>query len=205
MHGYGEVIAENFLHLLENFSNTTAPSKPITGQLWYDETNNKLKVYDGSFKPVGGAEYSADAPSGQVTGDLWIDSDTQQLYFYNGTSNILVGPPSTTGTTNGFVYNTIADSTDTNQNVTYWYNDGNLIAIISEDTFTPKSAIAGFATVTKGVTLSTAISGLKFAGTATDADALGGVSSANYLRSNANDTTSGTLGIVNDSGLNCWC
>ena len=199
--GYGEVIAENFLHLLENFSNTSAPTKPITGQLWYDETNNKLKVYDGSFKPVGGAEYSADAPSGQVTGDLWIDSDTQQLYFYNGTSNILVGPPSTTGTTNGFVYNTIADSTDTNQNVTYWYNDGNLLAIISEDTFTPKSAISGFATVTKGVTLSTAISGLKFAGTTTDADALGGVSAANYLRSNANDTTSGTLGIVNDSGL----
>jgi hypothetical protein len=199
--GYGEVIAENFLHLLENFSNTSAPSKPITGQLWYDETNNKLKVYDGSFKPVSGAEYSADAPSGQQQGDLWIDSDTQQLYFYNGTSNVLVGPPSSTGTTNGFVYNTIADSTDTNQNVTYWYNDGNLLAIISEDTFTPKSAISGFATVTKGVTLSTAISGLKFAGTATDADALGGVSSANYLRSNANDTTSGTLGIVNDSGL----
>lgn len=24
--GYGEVIAENFLHLLENFSNTTAPT-----------------------------------------------------------------------------------------------------------------------------------------------------------------------------------
>ena len=199
--GYGEVIAENFLHLLENFSNTSAPSKPVTGQLWYDETNNKLKVYDGSFKPVGGAEYSAEAPSGQVTGDLWIDSDTQQLYFYNGTSNILVGPPSTTGTTNGFVYNTIADSTDTNQNVTYWYNDGNLLAIISEDTFTPKSAISGFATVTKGVTLSTAISGLKFAGTSTDSDALGGVAAANYLRSNANDTTTGTLGIVNDSGL----
>ena len=26
--GYGETIAENFLHLLENFSNTNAPSKP---------------------------------------------------------------------------------------------------------------------------------------------------------------------------------
>ena len=199
--GYGEVIAENFLHLLENFSNTSAPTKPITGQLWYDETNNKLKVYDGSFKPVSGAEYSSDAPSGQVTGDLWIDSDTQQLYFYNGTSNVLVGPPSTTGTTNGFVYNTIADSLDNNQNVTYWYNDGNLIAIISEDTFTPKSAIAGFATVTKGITLSTAISGLKFAGTASDADTLGGIAAANFLRSNANDTTSGTLGVINDSGL----
>ena len=199
--GYGETVAENFLHLLENFSNTSAPSKPITGQLWYDETNNKLKVYDGSFKPVSGAEYQSSAPTSQQQGDLWIDSDTQQLYFYNGTSNVLVGPPASGGTTNGFVYNTIADSTDVNQNVTYWYNDGNLIAIISEDTFTPKSAITGFATITKGITLSTAISDLKFAGNATDADKLGGVAAANYLRSNANDTTSGTLAVLNDGGL----
>ena len=34
--GYGETIAENFLHLLENFSSGTAPTKPIVGQLWYD-------------------------------------------------------------------------------------------------------------------------------------------------------------------------
>jgi len=199
--GYGETIAENFLHLLENFSNSSAPTKPIKGQLWYDSTNNKLKVYDGSFKPVSGAEYQSEAPSGQQAGDLFIDSDTQQLFFYNGTSNVLVGPPSSSGTTNGFVYNTIADSTDTNQNVTYWYNDGNLIAIISEDTFTPKIAISGFSTITKGITLSTAISGLKFAGTATDADKLGGVAAANFLRSNANDTTTGTLGVINDSGF----
>tara|TARA_A100001011_G_scaffold258576_1_gene266900 strand:+ start:898 stop:2388 length:1491 start_codon:yes stop_codon:yes gene_type:complete len=199
--GYGETIAENFLHLLENFSNSSAPSKPITGQLWYDETANKLKVYDGSFKAVSGAEYQSNEPTGQQQGDLWIDSDTQQLFFYNGSSHILVGPPSATGTLNGFVYNTIADSTDTNQNVTYWYNDGNLIAIISEDTFTPKISISGFSSITKGITLSTAISDLKFAGTATDSDALGGVAAANYLRSNANDTTSGTLGITNDTGL----
>ncbi len=199
--GYGETIAENFLHLLENFSNSSAPSKPITGQVWYDETANKLKVYDGSFRSIGGAEYQSTEPTSQQQGDLWVDSDTQQLYFYNGSQNILVGPPSSTGTTNGFVYNTIADSTDTNQNVTYWYNDGNLIAIISEDTFTPKIAISGFSTITKGITLSTAISDLKFAGSATDADALGGVAAANYLRSNANDTTSGTLGITNDTGL----
>jgi len=201
--GYGESIAENFLHLLENFSNTSAPTKPISGQLWYDSTNSQLKVYSGSsFVPAGGnVPYQSTAPSTLAQGDLWIDSDTAQLYFYNGTSNVLVGPASSTGTTNGFIYETILDSSDASQNVTKWYNDGNLIAIISEDTFTPKVSISGFASVKKGITLTTAIADTKFHGTATDADALGGVAAANYLRSNANDTTSGTISIANDGGL----
>ena len=201
--GYGEKIAENFLHLLENFSNTTAPSKPIIGQLWYDSTNSQLKVYSGStFVPAGGnVPYQTSAPSTLSQGDLWIDSDTGQLYFYNGTSNVLVGPTSSTGTSNGFIYETILDSADANQNITKWYNDGNLIAIVSEDEFTPKLAISGFATIKKGITLTTAIADTKFQGTATNADQLGNVAAANYLRSNANDTTSGTISIANDGGL----
>ena len=201
--GYGEKIAENFLHLLENFSNTSAPTKPIEGQLWYDSTNARLKVYSGSaFVPAGGnVPYQSAAPSALAQGDLWIDSDTGQLYFYNGTSNVLVGPPSSTGTTNGFVYESILDSGDATQNITKWFNDGNLIAIVSEDAFTPKSTITGFATIKKGITLTTAIADTKFQGTATDADALGGVAAANYLRSNANDTTSGTISVANDGGI----
>ena len=201
--GYGESIAENFLHLLENFSNSSAPTKPIEGQLWWDSTNAKLQVYNGSaFQTAGGsAPYQSDAPSNMAAGDIWIDSGTGQMFYYSGTSSVLVGPPSSTGTTNGFTYDTILDSSDGSQNITKLFNDGNLIAIISEDTFTPKSAIAGFSSITKGITLSTDIADLKFAGTATDADALGGVAATNFFRSNANDTTSGTISIANDSGL----
>jgi hypothetical protein len=112
-----------------------------------------------------------------------------------------VGPPSSTGTTNGFTFDTILDSSDANQNITKLFNDGNLIAIISEDTFTPKTTLSGFSSIKKGITLTTAIADTKFQGTATDADALGGVAAANYLRSNANDTTSGTISVANDGGL----
>jgi hypothetical protein len=136
-----------------------------------------------------------------AAGDIWIDSDTGQMYYYNGTSSVLVGPPSSTGTTNGFTYDTILDSGDNSQNITKLFNDGNLIAVISEDTFTPKTTLTGFATVKKGITLTTAIADTKFQGTASDADALGGVAASNYLRSNANDTTSGTISIANDGGL----
>ena len=200
--GYGELIAENFLHLMENFANTTAPAKPITGQLWWDSTASRLKVWNGTaFTSPGTAPYQSDAPANMIAGDTWIDSDTGQYYFYNGSQSILVGPPSSTGTQSGFVYQSLLDSDDNTQNITLVYNDGVIVCIISDVEFTPKISISGFAVIRKGITLSTAISSNKFNGTATDADALGGLSASSFLLSTANDTTSGTLGIVNDAGL----
>jgi len=201
--GYGELIAENFLHLLENFAGTSEPTKPIQGQLYYDSTNNRLKVYTGNlFVPAGGnVPYQPTQPSGIQQGDLWIDSDIGQLFYYDGSQSVLVGPPTSTGSLNGFVYEAVTDSTTASQPITKWYSDGTLIAIVSDTEFTPQTAITGFPTVYKGITFTTSPSGIKLHGTATDADALGGIAAASFLRSDANDTTTGTLGIVNDSGL----
>ena len=78
--GYGEFLDENFIQMLENFSNTTAPVAPLTGQLWWDKTNSLLKVYNGTtFKTISAATASASAPTSNVTGDLWYDTVSQQL------------------------------------------------------------------------------------------------------------------------------
>ena len=44
--GYGEIQNENFLKLLENFSNYTPPANPIDGQVWYNPSYKNLNVYD---------------------------------------------------------------------------------------------------------------------------------------------------------------
>ena len=94
--GYGEIQNENFLKLLENFANSTAPAKPIDGQIWYNSTTKKLNIYDGNdWKGVANLQVSSESPATQQNfeqGDLWFDSAEEQLYVYNGSSFLLVGP-----------------------------------------------------------------------------------------------------------------
>lgn len=44
---YGQLIDENFVYLLENSANNTAPVSPVTGQLWFDTTNSTMKMWNG--------------------------------------------------------------------------------------------------------------------------------------------------------------
>ena len=81
--GFGETLNENMIKMLENFANTSAPSVPLKGQLWYDTASARIKVYDGtSFKESGGPIVSTSEPNNMVSGDLWLNSLTNQLYFY---------------------------------------------------------------------------------------------------------------------------
>jgi len=202
--GYGEFFNENLVKLLENFSNSSAPASPVAGQMWWDKTNSLLKVYTGSaFKTVSSSTASSSTPSSSVTGDLWWDTTNGQLKVYNGSSFTTIGPSFTSGTgTSGAIVETVTDNAAADHVIVKLYTNNTLVATVSKDTtFTPQSAISGFATVKPGIQLSTAVSSNKFQGTATDADALGGVTAANYLRSNASDSTSGVLSILNDTGM----
>ena len=204
--GYGEFLDENFIHLLENGANNTAPGAPLTGQLWWDKTNGIMKVYNGTtFKTIGSATASASPPTSNVTGDLWYDTSNAQLKVYTGSQFILVGPASSSAQgTSGAIVDTVTDIGGGDHVVIKFYVANTIVAIMSRDaTFTPQTPITGFATIIPGMQLSSTVSGAVFTGTVTNATTLGpgNATAADFLSAIANDTTSGTLGIINDAGL----
>ena len=202
--GYGEFLNENVLKLLESGANTTQPSAPLTGQLWFDKTAAVLKVYNGTlFKNLGSATASGTAPTSVVAGDLWFDTTNAQLKVYDGSAFILVGPSFTAGEgTSGSIVDTIEDSVGADHVVVKIFVEDDIVAMVSKDaTFTPGSAVTGFATIGPGIQLSTAVANAVFNGTATNADTLDSLDSTDFLSSVSNDSTSGTFSVLNDTGL----
>jgi len=156
--GYGEFLDENFIQMLENFSNPTAPVAPLTGQLWWDKTNSLLKVYNGTtFKTISAATASGTAPASNVTGDLWYDTTNQQLKVWTGSAFLVVGPAysSSTGLA-GAIPEAIPDSGNTTQYITSIYSGNIRVAIYNANaTFTAAAPVSTlFPTVFKGVTMS---------------------------------------------------
>lgn len=214
--GYGQIIAENFLHLLENFASDTAPnsSTAVPGQLWYNTAQNQMFVWDGvSWKSTSNIKVAVNEPdpANSVIGDLWVNTSTQQLYLFAGTGYVLIGPQFSSGTKSGPLVETIVDIDNNRRIVTVLYSNDVPVSIFSKDTFVPKVVIQGFNTINAGINITTRndISDIavtpKFNGTATSADALivGAVSVAadTFLRSDTIGTTSKQFNIRADEGL----
>jgi hypothetical protein len=205
--GYGQFINDDIIRLLENGSNTTAPGAPLQGQLWYDQSTNTMKMYNGTtFKVISGATAATSAPSSNVAGDLWYDSVNAQLNVYSGTTWILVGPAYTAGTgVTGAIPATITDTDAISHVVIELYVGNSIVGIVSKDaSFNPQVAIPGFASnVRPGITLATSISsvGQYFQGTANNANTVGNIAASGFVQTTTNQTMTGTLGILNDSGL----
>lgn len=209
--GFGEKLNENFVQLLENFNNTSAPDNKIQGQLWFDQTNKQINVYTGAkWKPVGSTTNSTTSPTNAVQGDLWFDTANNQLYVYTGSVWTLIGPTSIAGSgVTQVVTEVVQDNTGVFRSILKLVTQDTVVGIISNLAFTPSSTetnavaliAAGFSSVAQGIQLSSTVSNAKFRGTATDSDALGGVAVANFLRSDQNDSTTGHLEILNDNGL----
>jgi hypothetical protein len=203
--GYGEFLDENFIRLMENGSSTTQPPAPLTGQLWWDKTNTLLKVYTGTtFKNIGSATASATQPSSNVTGDLWYDTTNQQLKVYTGAAFLVVGPGYTAAQgTSGAVPETILDNVGATKYITSLYvNNVRVGVIYNSSSFTPQASLAtAFPTIYPGFTLSSSVSSAVFAGSATNAQLLDNLDSTDFMRATANTSTTGTVNILNNTGL----
>jgi len=201
--GFGESLNENFVKLLENFADTSEPQRPIKGQIWFDSSELKLKVYTGtSFQPVSSATIASSQPDNLGVGDLWFNDVDRQLFFYDGTNTILLGPSySASQGVSGLRVVTVLDSLNQNRVITQLYNNGVLLGIFSKDTFDPKLPIDGFTgTIFAGFSVGS-LSGLKFNVTATNADALGNQPASRYLRTDTDNIIDGQLTVLSNRGI----
>ena len=213
--GYGEIQNENFLFLLENFSGANQPSRPISGQVWFDSGTSKLKFYDGAkWRTTGGAEVGATEPTGLATADFWWDTGNDQLYVYNGTNFVLIGPQNagegvtqmqslevldTTSATRGLIASVIEDETIFVISPTQFDLNASQTALIAQ----------GFDRIYKGITLRNtklATAGVtsttdRFHGTATNADKLGGIAAANFVQTGVGNTIFTSSVEIPDDGI----
>ncbi len=202
--GFGQQLAENFVHMLENFASPVAPINTIEGQLWYDNSTQQLKITSGGalWAPVNGVHQQDSAPVNIKEGDLWVDTLNQQLKLWNGAEYILVGPATSGATRTGPYTETFDDQASTGvSDVIVNYSNGFPIAIISSDQLTPASPPQGFPNqLVSGINLAT---GAILNGTALIATNLqttsGVVNGNNFLMKDRAQRVLGSLSVGVDS------
>ena len=67
--GYGQALDTNFVHLVENFADSTPPPNPLKGQVWFDTNENTLKVCptDGETVAANWLSLTATSSGGSTT------------------------------------------------------------------------------------------------------------------------------------------
>lgn len=193
--GYGEIQNENFLYLLENFSGANPPPRAVSGQIWFDSSQSKLKLYDGvQWKTIGGAEANSTEPVGLASGDFWWDTLNEQLYAYNGNSFVLIGPQRAGDGITQMRSITVKDVSGNDRYIiAATINTADVVYIISANEFTLNSStpITGFDRIRQGITLvnttltdsGVTTGSYRFWGTASNSEKLNGFTSDDFLRS----------------------
>jgi len=135
--GFGEWLNENFIKLLENFASTSQPPNPLTGQLWYDKQDQRLKIFNGTyFRSATGTIVNSSQPTNLVAGDIWIDNANNRLYLYDGVDLTLVGPTYDVGQgRTGFEADTQLDINNTAHTIMKMFIGGKLAGILATEEF----------------------------------------------------------------------
>lgn len=204
---YGELQNENFVHILENFANSTDPGSPLAGQLWWNTSTKTMQVFDGTlWRPATGFTSANTTPSNSYIGDQWYDTINEQYKVYSGSQWLTVGPAySALDGTSGAIVENVYDTSLVKHTVVKVYHNGNVTAIISRDAaFTPNVTIGGFTTVRPGISFTANVDAIKYYGTATNSDTLGNLTPSQFLRSDVDTVGTGRLTIENqvDIGQN---
>ena len=162
--GYGLLLNENFIKLLENSSNNSAPSNPLQGQLWWDSQNKELKVWNipssgaPNWKVISNSQTGVTAPATPVNGDFWWNGT--QLSVYDGSTWTSIGPDLLSNgapTATAILSNTVVDSGSTPHIVGNILVNNKLMAIASSDAtpFTLQAPLNGLSIINPGLNLIT--------------------------------------------------
>lgn len=140
---YGKYHNQNLIDMLTNFANASAlpPEHPLPGQLWYDTTFNKLKVYDNDtgFRLVNPVVVTNSQPNGQYVGEFWYDTNRSTLNFLDSSGQYQSITHFPRNVISGWSYPPTPVSDDNlspeTQQVTLLKNHGDVIGTISTATF----------------------------------------------------------------------
>lgn len=187
--GYGKVVNENFLALLENFASDIPPVGAQVGQLWYDTLERVLKVKDSDgFKPFIPTTVSGEEPELAAIGDQWWDTRNDQLKVYDGNEWILIAPAfSRVDGKSGITVEHIVDTEGTPRLVSKISAEDLTVAVISHTSdFTWADPDVGYVDgdIKMGINVNPLLTeqGFTFHGTVADSNKLGGVDAEQYAR-----------------------
>lgn len=160
---YGQYFAENFVHLVENFSNTTAPVRPLSGQLWFDTGTNVMRYYDGAaWKVFGGA---ASGNTSNVGSGLTIGGSVASGNRLAGSTGVIL----TFGAASTTVQVTLSEGKIISCTCSETLPNASLPAQVTIDAQTYVFAARFPNGLSAGTTLATDAANYVFAGTATTA------------------------------------
>jgi hypothetical protein len=225
--GYGTAFNENFVSLLENFSNNTAPPNPLVGQLWWDSVDQVLNICTSKnpivWKTIKLSSASSTDPaltSTPMIGDFWFDTTHQVLNVWTGSSWLSIGPGNS-GTSSGTGSATpaaVVDNGNSTHQVLLFAAGNKVVGVISGEStpFTLSSTNvantallnAGFSAIYPGMNL-TSQNSSQYWGTSNVASSLmvsgSPVSGANFVQTNTTGdlilTGTGKIQVQNTGGF----